>query len=70
MRNEKSKLMVIHSQRLAGFLMMNGFRLIKLLLDESSSLNKFIFINSPALIDCMENWQIQKLKELNKEKCR
>lgn len=61
--------MVIHSQRLAGFLMMNGFRLIKLLLDESSSLNKFIFINSPALIDCMENWQIQKLKELNKEKC-
>lgn len=69
MRNEKSKLMVIHSQRLAGFLMMNGFRLIKLLFDESSSLNKFIFINSPALIDCMENWQIQKLKELNKEKC-
>lgn len=61
--------MVIHSQRLAGFLMMNGFRLIKLLLDESSSLNKFIFINSPALIDCMKNWQIQKLKELNKEKC-
>lgn len=69
MRSEKSKLMVIHSQRLAGFLMMNGFRLIKLLFDESSSLNKFIFINSPALIDCMENWQIQKLKELNKEKC-
>ena len=55
MRSEKSKLMVIHSQRLAGFLMLNGFRLI--------------FINSPALIDCMENWQIQKLKELNKEKC-
>lgn len=70
MRNEKSKLMVIHSQRLAGFLMMNGFRLIKLLFDESSSLNKFIFINSPALIDCMENWQIQKLKELDREKCR
>jgi hypothetical protein len=69
MRNEKSKLMVIHSQRLAGFLMMNGFRLIKLLFDESSSLNKFIFINSPALIDCMENWQIQKLKELDREKC-
>lgn len=69
MRNEKSKLMVIHSQRLAGFLMMNGFRLIKLLFDESSSLNKFIFINSPALIDCMENWKIQKLKELDREKC-
>lgn len=69
MRNETSKLMVIHSQRLAGFLMMNGFRLIKLLFDESSSLNKFIFINSPALIDCMENWQIQKLKELDREKC-
>ncbi len=69
MRNEKSKLMVIHSQRLAGFLMMNGFRLIKLLFDESSSLNKFIFINSPALIDCMENWQIKKLKELDREKC-
>lgn len=69
MRNEKSKLMVIHNQRLAGFLMMNGFRLIKLLLDESSGLNKFIFVNTPALIDCMENWQIQKLKELKKEKC-
>lgn len=69
MRNKTSKLMVIHSQRLAGFLMMNGFRLIKLLFDESSSLNKFIFINSPALIDCMENWQIQKLKELDREKC-
>lgn len=69
MRSEKSKLMVIHSQRLAGFLMMNGFRLIKLLLDENSGLNKFIFINSSALIDCIENWQIQKLKELNKEKC-
>lgn len=66
MRNETSKLMVIHSQRLAGFLMMNGFRLIKLLFDESSGLNKFIFINTPALIDCMEKWQIQKLKELKK----
>lgn len=66
MRNETSKLMVIHSQRLAGFLMMNGFRLIKLLFDESSGLNKFIFINTPALIDCIENWQIQKLKELKK----
>lgn len=61
--------MVIHSQRLAGFLMMNGFRLIKLLLDESSGLNKFIFINSSALIDCVGNWQIQKLKELDREKC-
>lgn len=61
--------MVIHSQRLAGYLMMNGFRLIKLLLDESSGLNKFIFINTPALIDCMESWQIQKLKELKKGKC-
>lgn len=67
MRNETSKLMVIHSQRLAGFLMMNGFRLIKLLFDESSGLNKFIFINTPALIDCMGSWQIQKLKELKKE---
>lgn len=61
--------MVIHSQRLAGFLMMNGFRLIKLLFDESSGLNKFIFINTPALIDCIESWQIQKLKELKKGKC-
>lgn len=69
MRNETSKLMVIHSQRLAGFLMMNGFRLIKLLFDESSGLNKFIFINTPALIDCIESWQIQKLKELKKGKC-
>lgn len=68
MRNETSKLMVIHSQRLAGFLMMNGFRLIKLLFDESSGLNKFIFINTPALIDCMDSWQIQKLKELKKGK--
>jgi len=69
MRSEKSKLMVIHSQRLAGFLMLNGFRLIKLLLDESSGLNKFIFIDSPALMDCMENWQIKKLRELDREKC-
>lgn len=69
MRNKTSKLMVIHSQRLAGFLMMNGFRLIKLLFDESSGLNKFIFINTPALIDCIESWQIQKLKELKKGKC-
>lgn len=61
--------MVIHSQRLAGFLMLNGFRLIKLLLDESSGLNKFIFIDSPALMDCMENWQIKKLRELDREKC-
>lgn len=62
MYNRETNLITIHSQRLAGFLMLNGFVLIKLLPNETDSRNRFLFANTPALRDYIDKWQIYKLE--------
>lgn len=61
-RNKETSLMTVYSQRLAGFLMMNGFVLIKLLPNKNNNRNCFIFANTPMLKDYIDKWQIYRLK--------
>ncbi len=62
MLHRETSLMTVYSQRLAGFLMLHGFVLIRLLPNETDNRNRFIFANTPALRDCIDEWQIYKLK--------
>ena len=56
--------MTIYSQRLAGYLMLHGFVLIRLLPNETDNRNRFLFANTLALRDCIDKWQIQKLERI------
>lgn len=62
MRNRETNLITIYSQRLAGFLMLNGFVLMRLLPNETDNRNRFLFANTLALRDCIDRWSIEKLK--------
>lgn len=66
MYNKKTNLMTIYSQRLAGFLMMNGFVLIKLLPNQNNNRNSFIFANTPLLRDYIDKWNMEKLKSVDR----
>lgn len=59
-----TSLMTIYSQRLAGYLMLHGFVLIRLLPNETDNRNRFLFANTLALRDCIDKWQIQKLERI------
>ena len=62
MRNRETNFITIYSQRLAGYLMLHGFVLIRLLPNGTDSRNRFLFANTPALRDCIDKWQIHKLE--------
>lgn len=62
MHSRETSLITIYSQRLAGFLMLHGFVLIRLLPNETDNRNRFLFANTPALKDCIDKWQIHKLE--------
>lgn len=62
MPDRETSLMTIYSQRLAGYLMLHGFVLLRLLPNQTDNRNRFLFANTPALRDCIDKWQIQKLK--------
>ena len=64
MVDRETSLMTIYSQRLAGYLMLHGFVLIRLLPNETDNRNRFLFANTLALRDCIEKWQIQKLERI------
>lgn len=58
----KTNFYTIFSQRLAGYLMLNGLPLIKLIPDSKrENKNSFLFINSDRLHDLMDKWQIEKI---------
>lgn len=59
-------LFTVYSQRLAGYLMLNGFPLVDTQKNIQTGMNNFIFPNSDLLRDCIEKWQITKLS--NKER--
>lgn len=63
----------IYSQRLAGYLMLNGFPLLKISEDRQSGKNHFIFANNDELRECVDKWvsekrnsQLQRKQEYNK----
>lgn len=53
-------LFTVYSQRLAGYLMMNGFPLIMLSKNNKTGKNDFIFANTDELHDFIKKWQIEK----------
>lgn len=57
---EKS-LYTVYSQRLAGYLMMNGFPLIELVRSQNTRKNHFIFPHTPMLKEYIDKWQIERL---------
>ncbi len=65
MFDRETSLMTIYSQRLAGYLMLHGFVLLRLLPNETDSRNRFLFANTPALRDCIDRWNIEKLKSVD-----
>lgn len=59
----KTNFYTIFSQRLAGYLMMNGLPLVKLVPDNSGgSKNSFLFVNSAKLHDLMDKWTAERHK--------
>lgn len=59
-------LFTIYNQRLAGYLMLNGFPLLKISENQRTGKNDFIFANVPMLQDYMDKWQIEKIKPKTK----
>lgn len=68
MVDRETSLMTIYSQRLAGYLMLHGFVLIRLLPNETDNRNRFLFANTPALRDCIDRWTIEKLKSADERR--
>lgn len=58
-----TNLFTIYNQRLAGYLMMNGFPLIKISQNRRTGKNDFIFANVPMLQEYIDRWKIEKLKQ-------
>lgn len=59
-------LYTVYSQRLAGFLMMNGFPLIELVKNQTTRKNYFIFPNAPMLKEYIDKWErYLEEKEIN-----
>lgn len=54
-------LFTVYNQRLAGFLMLNGFPLLRLTENQQTGKNDFIFANVPMLQDYIDKWQIERL---------
>lgn len=52
----------IYSWRLAGYLLFNGFYLEKKFKNKKTSKDNFVFKNSDALQDCIDEYKIKKLE--------
>lgn len=56
----KTALFTIYSQKLAGFLMQQGFLLIRVVRDSESGYNKFLFRNTEDLHSAINQWQTSR----------
>lgn len=61
-----SNLFTVYSQRLAGYLMQRGFVLIKLVGNPHNSRNSFLFANTSALRNTIDEWQMRDYKQTSK----
>lgn len=52
----------IYSQRLAGYLMQQGFPLLYLSKNYRTNRNRFIFRNSKILQDYIDKWQVIRIE--------
>lgn len=56
-------LFTVYNQRLAGYLMMNGFPLLKLSENKRTGKNDFIFANVPILQDYIDKWKDSRVND-------
>lgn len=56
----KTTLFTVYSQKLAGYLMQNGFVLCRLVRDAKSGLNRFLFLNTEELQAAINQWQTNR----------
>lgn len=52
----KNTMYIIYSQRLAGYLMCQGFTLIQIVRNIESGKNNFLFRDSEPLQQCIAEW--------------
>ena len=57
-----NNLFVVYNQRLAGYLMQNGFPLVRMIENSNTGKNNFLFANVPLLHDRIDKWQLEKNK--------
>ena len=57
---ETKSLYTVYNQQLAGYLMQKGFPLVHLMENPITKKNCFIFVNTDALHQYMDKWQLQK----------
>lgn len=62
-----NNIFTVFSQRLAGYLMMNGFPLLQIVKNQKTGKNDFLFPNNERLQDCIDKWKIEKLAQNNKD---
>lgn len=58
----KKSLYTVYSQRLAGYLMLNGFPLLKITPDSRTGKNNFLFANNEMMQDYIDRWQLEKMQ--------
>ena len=56
-------LFTVYNQRLAGYLMMNGFPLLKLSENKRTGKNDFIFANVPILQNYIDKWKDSRVND-------
>ena len=56
-------LFTIYNQKLAGYLMINGFPLIKIVQDRRTGRDDYLFPDTELLRDFVDKWQVERLKK-------
>ena len=60
-------LYTVYNQRLAGYLMLNGFPLIEICKNKRTNKNDFIFANTDSLHNCIEKYQTYKINRITED---
>lgn len=55
-------LYTIYNQRLAGYLMMQGFPILRIMQNSKTGKDNYLFANTELLHDHIDKWQIDRLK--------
>lgn len=59
----RSSYFTVYNMRLAGYLMMNGFPIIRIVQDSRSSKDDYLFANTNELQEYIGKWQMERNKK-------
>ena len=60
MESHMNSLFTVYNQRLAGYLMMNGFPLVRMSYNRRTDKNNFVFPNTDMLHEYIDRWQMER----------